>query len=139
MILPLAIHAALHAKREARRVAPWWACFGLLAAGLMFSVSRSAIIGVAEQPSCSSSAGRRGARIWMAATGVGFVLVIGIAAPGLLNTFRTLFQDAGQVTASSGRLHDYDTARQASRSTSGWAGGRARGTRPSTRSSTTST
>ena len=31
MIMPLAIHATLHAKREARRVAPWAACVGLLA------------------------------------------------------------------------------------------------------------
>jgi O-antigen ligase len=112
MILPLAIHAALHAKREARRVAPWWACFGLMAAGLMFSVSRSAIIGVAAATLVLFLGWPARRRIWMAATGVGFVVAIGIAAPGLLNTFRTLFQDAGQDNSVQWRLHDYDTARQ---------------------------
>ncbi|WP_051247675.1 O-antigen ligase family protein [Nocardioides halotolerans] len=112
MILPLAIHATLHARREARRVAPWAACVGLLATGLMFSVSRSAIIGVAAATFVLFLGWPARRRLWMIATGVGFVAAIGIMAPGLLNTFRTLFQDAGQDSSVQWRLHDYDTARQ---------------------------
>jgi O-antigen ligase len=112
MILPLAIHATLHAKREARRVAPWAACVGLLATGLMFSVSRSAIIGVAAATFVLFLGWPARRRIWMVGTGVGFVVAIGIVAPGLLNTFRSLFQDAGQDSSVQWRLHDYDTGRQ---------------------------
>jgi len=112
MTLPLAIHATLHAKREARRVAPWAACVGLLAMGLMFSVSRSAIIGVAAATFVLFLGWPARRRMWMMATAVGFVAAIGILAPGLLNTFRTLFQDAGQDSSVQWRLHDYDTARQ---------------------------
>ena len=112
MILPLAIHAALHAKREGRRIAPWWACVALMSAGLMFSVSRSAIIGVAAASFALFLGWPARRRLWMAATGGGFVALIGIAAPGLLNTFRSLFQDAGQDSSVQWRLHDYDTGRQ---------------------------
>ena len=52
--------------------------------------------------------GRR--RVWMTVAGLVFLVVIKILSPGLLHTFRTLFQDADQDSSVQARTHDYDTA-----------------------------
>jgi O-antigen ligase len=110
MVLPLAVHAGLHARREQRQQVFWWVCVGLVATGLMFSVSRSAIVGVtaAALVLFLGSTGRR--RVTMAVAGAGFIVLIQVLAPGLLHTFRSLFQNADQDSSVQWRIHDYDTA-----------------------------
>ena len=112
MVLPLAIHAAFHALQSGRRAGFWWTCVGLLGVGLMFSVSRSAIVGVTAAALalfCGWSARRR---VWMLVAALGFAVVIKIVSPGLLNTFRSLFQNADQDSSVQWRTHDYETAQQ---------------------------
>ena len=117
----------------------WWTCVGLIGGGLMFSVSRSAILGLTAAAIvllCGWSAQRR---VRMAVAGLGFLVVIKFVSPGLLGAFLGLFKNARNDSSIQWRTHDYATARSSSRSTSGSAGGSAPGTRRSTRSSTTST
>ncbi|UUZ60416.1 hypothetical protein [Nocardioides sp. B-3] len=91
MLLPIAIHVAATSRGHARRPAFWWGCAGLLAIGLMFSVSRSAIpaaasAGIVLLPGWS---GRR--RAQMAVIGAGFLVFVELVSPGLLNVFLDLF------------------------------------------------
>ena len=112
MMLPLALHIAFAAKLTGRRPGLWWTCAGLIAAGLMFSVSRSAIVAV----SCAGIVlllgwpARR--RVRMAFAGVGFLVVMKFVSPGLLGTFVSLFQNAGSDSSVQWRTHDYATARE---------------------------
>jgi O-antigen ligase len=110
MLLPLALHVAFHTMRGGRRAGFWWTCVGLIAFGLMFSVSRSAIVGLVAAAIVLFLGwpGRR--RVWMTVAGLVFLVVIKILSPGLLHTFRTLFQDADQDSSVQARTHDYDTA-----------------------------
>jgi O-antigen ligase len=112
MVLPLAIHAAFHARQSGRRAGFWWTCVGLVGAGLMFSVSRSAIVGVSAAALALFLGWSARRRVWMLVAGVGFIVVIKILAPGLLNTFRGLFQNADQDSSVQWRTHDYETVQQ---------------------------
>jgi O-antigen ligase len=112
MVLPVAIHLAFRAPQTGRRPGFWWTCVGLIATGLMFSVSRSAILGV----TCAGLVLLIGwpprRRAWMAVAGVGFLVLIKFASPGLLGTFLGLFKNAGQDPSIRWRTHDYATARE---------------------------
>lgn len=112
MVLPLAVHIAFTTTQRGRRTAFWWACAGLVAAGLMFSVSRSAIL-AASSVAVVLFAGWTGQRrTWMAITGLAFLVFIKLISPGLLGTFFHLFADAGSDDSVKWRTHDYATARQ---------------------------
>ncbi len=112
MVLPLALHLAFIGAGRGRRSAFWWGCVGLLAAGLMFSVSRSAILAAASVAIVlfSGWTGRR--RVWMILTGLGFLVFIKLISPGLLGAFLHLFVHAGNDDSVRWRTHDYATARQ---------------------------
>ena len=112
MLLPLAVHIALRASRARRRPVFWWTCVGLLGAGLMFSVSRSAILAVTSAGLVLLVGWPARRRLWTAVAGLGFLVVIQLVSPGLINTFLSLFQNAGQDSSITWRTHDYDTARQ---------------------------
>ena len=114
---------------------------GSSAVGLMFSVSRSAIIGVTAAAFVLFLGWSARRRMWMA----------GRRRVGLHRGDQDRRRrDSSTPSAACSRTrpgqqrpvaHSTTTRRpsSSSRSTSGWAEGRARGTRPSTRSSTTST
>lgn len=112
MTLPLALHLAFRATRTGRPVRLWWACVGLIASGLMFSVSRSAIVGLAAAALVLFIGWSPRRRRWMALAGVGFLVVIKFASPGLLRTFLSLFQHASNDDSVQWRTHDYSTAHQ---------------------------
>jgi O-antigen ligase len=111
MMLPLALHTAFAAKRHRRPSGLWWTCAGLIATGLMFSVSRSAIVAV----TCAGLVLLLGwpaqRRVWMAVAGLGFLVVIKFVSPGLLGAFFSLFRNAGSDDSVQWRTHDYATAR----------------------------
>lgn len=112
MALPLAIHVAFRARQADRRAGFWWACVGLIGGGLMFSVSRSAILGVVAAGLVLFIGWPARRRIWMGVAALGFLVVIKFASPGLLGTFLSLFQNANQDSSVQWRTHDYATARQ---------------------------
>jgi len=110
MVLPLAFHLAFGARQKGRGGWFWWTCVGLIACGLMFSVSRSAIVGFIPAMIVLFVGWPARRRVWMAAASVGFMMVIKVVSPGLLHTFRNLFQNANEDTSVQARTHDYDTA-----------------------------
>jgi len=112
MVLPLAIHIAFQATQSGRRRNFWWTCVGLIGGGLMFSVSRSAILGLTAAGLVLFVGWPARRRVWMAVASLGFLVVIKIASPGLLGTFLSLFQNAGQDDSVQWRTHDYATAKE---------------------------
>jgi O-antigen ligase len=90
----------------------WWVCVILIGGGLMFSVSRSAIVGLSAAAITLFIGWSVRRRVWMMVAGVGFLVVIKVLSPGLLHTFRSLFQNADQDTSVQWRTHDYATAKQ---------------------------
>ncbi len=112
MMLPLAIHLAFRATTSGDRARLWWTCVGLIGAGLMFSVSRSAIVGLTAAGIALFIGWSAQRRNWMAIAGIGFLVVIKFLSPGLLSTFLSLFQNAKNDDSVQWRTHDYATARE---------------------------
>jgi O-antigen ligase len=110
MLLPLAVHLATKARERTQPSLRWWLCVGLIATGLMFSISRSAILGAAGAGAVLFLGwpGRRRARALVAA--VGFLSLIKVIAPGLLGAFYGLFANIGNDSSIQYRTHDYATA-----------------------------
>jgi O-antigen ligase len=107
MLLPLAIHVAFHANSTGRRSGFWWTCVGLIGAGLMFSVSRSAILGVSAAGIVLLIGWSAQRRVWMTVAGLGFLVVIKLVSPALLGAFFNLFKNAGTDDSIKWRTHDY--------------------------------
>jgi len=112
MTLPLVIHLAVGCVPRRRAWYFWWTSVGLIAIGLMFSVSRSAILAlvcVVVVLFCGWTGKRR---LRMLVLGCGFLVFIQVLSPGLLRTFLNLFRNAGNDTSIQYRTHDYATARE---------------------------
>lgn len=112
MVLPLAIHVAFRASADRRKPRFWWGCVGLIGGGLMFSVSRSAIVGLLPAVLVLAIGWPPRRRKWMGLAGLAFLVVIKFASPGLLHTFLSLFQNANKDDSVQWRTHDYATAQQ---------------------------
>jgi O-antigen ligase len=112
MVLPLAIHLAFRASVTHRRQLGRWSCVGLIAAGLMFSVSRSAILGLTAAAIVLLFGWSAQRRVRMAFAGLGFLIVIKFVAPGLLGAFFGLFKNARNDSSIQWRTHDYATAKE---------------------------
>lgn len=110
MLLPIAAHYGFRARERAEPTLRWWACTGLIAMGLMFSVSRSAMLslaGVAVTLLLGWPARRRLQAL--AVTG-GFLVAVWLLVPGLLGTFYGLFANFGTDDSIRYRTHDYAVA-----------------------------
>ncbi|MFJ2028467.1 O-antigen ligase family protein [Streptosporangium sp. NPDC087985] len=110
MILPIAVHYGFQARERGGPALRWWVCSGLIGVGLMFSVSRSAVLslmGVAVVMFLGWPARRR---IQTLLVTVGFLIVMRFMAPGLINTFYDLFANAGTDDSIRYRTHDYAVA-----------------------------
>jgi O-antigen ligase len=108
MTLPLAAHYGFTARERGEPATRWWVCAVLIGSGILFSLSRSAMIG------CAGAAivlllGWRGRRRLQAllVTG-GFFAVAYVAVPGLLGTLYGLFSHLGTDTSVQYRAHDYE-------------------------------
>jgi O-Antigen ligase len=110
MLLPLAIHVAYRAKAAGQRPRFWWTCVGLIGGGLMFSASRSAIVGLVASFLVLFIGWPAQRRKWMAIAGFCFLVMIKFASPGLLGTLFGLFKHANQDDSIQWRTHDYQTA-----------------------------
>ncbi|HJQ48262.1 MAG TPA: O-antigen ligase family protein [Amycolatopsis sp.] len=107
MILPLALHFALHA-RPGRR-AMWWVATGMIAVGLPLAVSRSGMVTVAVSMALYLATIRL--RWMLNLLPVAVCGLVGLAAmvPGLLGSIRSMFLPTTVETDPSiaGRTDDY--------------------------------
>jgi O-antigen ligase len=110
MVLPLAIHFGSKARGRNQPSLRWWACSGLIASGLMFSISRSAILAAAGAGAVLFLGWPARRRLQAALAAVGFLGLMKIIAPGLLGAFYNLFANAGSDSSVQYRTHDYPTA-----------------------------
>jgi O-antigen ligase len=110
MLLPLAVHLATKAGSRAQPARRWWLCSGLIAAGLMFSVSRSAILGATGAGVVLFLGWSARRRLEAVAAVLGFLALVKVIAPGLLGAFYSLFANMGSDDSIRYRTHDYTTA-----------------------------
>jgi O-antigen ligase len=110
MMLPLAVHLATKASERSQPARRWWLCAGLIAAGLMFSISRSAILGAAAAATMLFLGWSARRRMQAVLAVLGFGAVIKVVAPGLLGTFYSLFANIGNDDSVRYRTHDYGIA-----------------------------
>jgi O-antigen ligase len=110
MLLPLAAHLATKARGQGQPPLRWWLCSGLIAMGLMFSISRSAILGAAGAGAVLFIGWPVRRRIQAALAALGFLALMKIVAPGLLGAFYKLFTTIGKDDSVQYRTHDYATA-----------------------------
>jgi O-antigen ligase len=112
LMLPLAIHLASRAKAVGRRPRFWWTCVALIGGGLMFSASRSAIVGLVAAGLVLFIGWPPQRRKWAGIAAFCFLVVIKFASPGLLGTLFGLFKHAKSDDSIQWRTHDYQTAKQ---------------------------
>lgn len=107
LTLPLAVHYALRAREEGRS-GRWWLCVVLIGSGVPFSVSRSAIVGLAGAAIVLliGWSGRRRSRALL--IGGGMAAVLAVVYPGLARTIYGLFANIGTDSSTKYRVHDYE-------------------------------
>jgi O-antigen ligase len=110
MLLPLAVHLATKAARLGQPTRRWWLCTGLIAAGMMFTVSRSAILGAAGAGVVLFLGWSARRRVQAVLAIFVFLALIKVIVPGLLGTFYGLFANMGKDDSIRYRTHDYATA-----------------------------
>jgi O-antigen ligase len=110
MLLPLASHYLFQARARGEKVLRWWICVALIASGLMFSVSRSAVLGLAAAGVVLFIGWPNRRRLRVLGAAVVFLGVMKVAVPGLLGTFYELFANAGNDSSVQWRTHDYPIA-----------------------------
>ncbi|MDF5755016.1 O-antigen ligase family protein [Spongiactinospora sp. TRM90649] len=110
MLLPIAVHYGYKARLRGEPALRWWGCAGLIGLGLMFSVSRSAVLGLAAVSLVLLIGWPSRRRLQALLVTLGFLVVIRVAVPGLLGTFYSLFANFGNDDSIRYRTHDYDVA-----------------------------
>lgn len=110
MILPFAAHLAFQAKERGQPALRWWICTALIGTGMMFSVSRSAMVGLAAVTVVLFIGwpGRR--RAYALLVGLIFLAFMKVAVPGLIGNIVALFANAGKDDSVKYRTHDYPVA-----------------------------
>lgn len=106
-LLPLALHFGFQATARREPAVRWWVCSVLIASGLMFSVSRSAILGVAVAGTVLVLGWPARRRIQAAIAAVVFLVITKFTVPGLLGVFVGLFTNASDDPSIQFRTHDY--------------------------------
>lgn len=110
MLLPLAAHFGFQAKARAEPAVRWWICVLLIGMGLLFSVSRSAVVGLAIV-SLVLFVGWPGRRRWQAlAAALGCMVLTKLFVPGLLGALYRLFANFGSDYSIKYRTHRYELA-----------------------------
>ncbi|MEV4176199.1 O-antigen ligase family protein [Nonomuraea sp. NPDC049709] len=112
MILPLGVHLATKARLRGQPALRWWVCTLLIGCGLMFSVSRSAMLSLAVVGAVLFAGWPARRRVQALIVAAGFLVVIRLAAPGLINAILGLFTNLGYDPSIQYRTHDYAVASQ---------------------------
>ncbi|MGP3963300.1 O-antigen ligase family protein [Nonomuraea sp. 3N208] len=110
MLLPLAAHLGFQARSRGQAATRWWICAVIIAAGLMFSVSRTAVLGLAGAGLILLLGWSNRRRIVTIGAFVVFLGFMKVLAPGLIGTFYNLFAGAGDDSSIMYRTHDYPFA-----------------------------
>ncbi|MFL6143619.1 MAG: O-antigen ligase family protein [Labedaea sp.] len=110
MLVPIAAHYGLRAKERGEAPWLWFGSAGVIAMGLMFSVSRSAVLGLAAAGLVLFIGWPTRRRLRALGVVAGFLVLMKIITPGLLGTFYKLFANAGNDDSVRWRTHDYDIA-----------------------------
>ncbi|WP_157248874.1 O-antigen ligase family protein [Nonomuraea typhae] len=110
MLLPIAAHYAMRARTVGEPFLRWWACTALIGMGMMFSVSRSAVLSLIAIAAMLVTGWTWKRRLRALALLVGFLAVMRVAVPGLLGTFVDLFANFFTDSSIQYRTHDYDIA-----------------------------
>jgi hypothetical protein len=110
MLLPIAVHYGFKARDRGEPSMFWWLCAALIAMGLLFSISRSAVLGVGVV-GFIVFIGWPGRRKIQALIVVAiFLAAMRVMVPGLLNTLYGLFANFGTDSSVQYRTHDYSVA-----------------------------
>lgn len=110
MVLPLALHLGFRARERGAPAWRWWVAALLIAAGLLFSVSRSAVLGIACAGVILLISWDRRRRLWALGVTAVFLGLAKVAFPGLLGTLFGLFANFSTDDSVSYRTHDYPIA-----------------------------
>ncbi|GAB2813686.1 hypothetical protein GCM10022221_09270 [Actinocorallia aurea] len=110
MLLPMAAHFAFAARDAGARQARWWTCTGLIASGLLFSVSRSPILGVAVVFLVLLVGWPAARMIRITAVSAGLLTVVAFAYPKIITTIYGLFANFGADSSVEYRKHRYEIA-----------------------------
>lgn len=110
MVLPVAVHYGFRARRRGEPAWRWWLCAALIVSGLMFSVSRSAVLAVAVGGVVLFLGWPARRRVWALAVVAGYLVLIKLTVPGLLGTFYGLFANFSTDDSVRYRTHDYAAA-----------------------------
>ncbi|ACZ83671.1 O-antigen ligase family protein [Streptosporangium roseum] len=110
MLLPIAVHYGFQAGERAEPALRWWVCSGLIGMGLMFSVSRSAVLGLAGVGVVLFLGWPARRRLHAMGVVLVFLILMRIMVPGLLGTFYGLFANFGNDDSIRYRTHDYEVA-----------------------------
>jgi O-antigen ligase len=105
MLVPLAAHFAFQAKERREPALRWWLCCLIIAAGLMFSISRSAVLGIGAIAVVLFLGWPAKRRLYALITGAVFLGLIKLAVPSLLGALWDLFANFGRDTSISHRTY----------------------------------
>ncbi|MGV9302138.1 O-antigen ligase family protein [Nonomuraea sp. NPDC003727] len=110
MILPIALHYAFAARERGLPALRWWVCCALVAAGLVFSASRSPVLGLLAAGLLLLSHWPARRRVQAIIALVFFLAVVRLAAPGLVGAIAGLFDNIGNDSSIRYRTADYAIA-----------------------------
>ncbi|MGA4995165.1 O-antigen ligase family protein [Nonomuraea bangladeshensis] len=110
MILPIALHFAFQALERRQPHLRWWLCAGLIAAGMVFSVSRSAFVGVAGAAAVLLAGWPRRRRLLALGAMVVFLGAVKVVVPGVLGAILDLFTGLSTDSSLRWRTMDYAAA-----------------------------
>jgi O-antigen ligase len=110
MVLPLALHYGYRAREQGLPALRWWLCAAMIASGLAFSVSRSAVLTVAAVGLVLFFGWPARRRVQALVVAVLFVGVVKVMSPGLVGTIYKLFANAGTDSSVQVRTHRYSQA-----------------------------
>lgn len=108
LLLPLAMWLGFTATGRAKH--GWWALAAVIAAAVPLTVSRTGIAGlaVAALVILPGLSWRR--RFWLIVAGIGGLVAMRVAVPGLLGTLRSFLFNPGEDPSLISRNRAYDTA-----------------------------
>ncbi|NUR85090.1 MAG: O-antigen ligase family protein [Nonomuraea sp.] len=110
MVLPIALHFGFQAVERRQPAVRWWICSALIAAGMVFSVSRSAFVGLAGAAVVLLVGWPMARRLWAVGGVLVFIGGVKVVAPGVLGAIFDLFANISSDSSLRWRTMDYSAA-----------------------------